>query len=117
VPLFVGAACLGGALLASGNLALAFALMIVVGACTTAFLPSFWPLPTEFLAESAAAASLGLINALGNLGGFLGPYGMGYLRSQTGSFAPGLIVLLMCMAAAGMLVLLVPARKEERRAG
>jgi ACS family tartrate transporter-like MFS transporter len=117
VPLFVGAACLGGALSFSGNLALAFALMIVVGACTTAFLPSFWPLPTEFLAESAAAASMGLINALGNLGGFLGPYAMGYLRSRTGSFAPGLIVLLACMAAAGMLVLLMPARKEEKLAG
>lgn len=117
VPLFVGAACLGGALFFSEKLALAFALMIVVGACTTAFLPSFWPLPTEFLAESAAAASIGLINALGNLGGFLGPYAMGYLRSRTGSFAPGLMVLLACMAAAGFLVLLMPRRKKEKLAG
>src|SRR6185295_16854456 len=114
LPLFLGAACLGGALASGSNLALAFALMVVVGACTTAFLPSFWPLPTEFLAESAAAASMGLINALGNLGGFLGPYAMGYLRSRTGSFAPGLLVLLLCMAAAGILVLLVPTRKEEK---
>ncbi len=117
VPLLVGATCLGSALVFSGELALAFALMIVVGACTTAFLPSFWPLPTEFLAESAAAASMGLINALGNLGGFLGPYAMGYLRMRTGSFAPGLVVLLTSMAAAGLLVLLVPARKEDRLAG
>jgi MFS transporter, ACS family, tartrate transporter len=117
LPLFVGASCLGSALVFRDELALAFALMIVVGACTTAFLPSFWPLPTEFLAESAAAASMGLINALGNLGGFLGPYAMGYLRSQTGSFAPGLIVLMTCMAAAGMLVLFMPARKEKRLAG
>jgi MFS transporter, ACS family, tartrate transporter len=117
LPLFVGASCLGSALVFRDELALAFALMIVVGACTTAFLPSFWPLPTEFLAESAAAASMGLINALGNLGGFLGPYAMGYLRSQTGSFAPGLIVLMTCMAAAGMLVLFMPGRKEKRLAG
>lgn len=116
-PLLVGAACLGGALLCSGDLALAFVLMVAVGACTTAFLPSFWPLPTEFLAESAAAASMGLINALGNLGGFLGPYAMGHLRSRTGSFAPGLLVLLTCMAAAGMLVLLVPAGKEGKLGG
>jgi MFS transporter, ACS family, tartrate transporter len=117
LPLFVGASCLGSALVFRDELALAFALMIVVGACTTAFLPSFWPLPTEFLAESAAAASMGLINALGNLGGFLGPYAMGYLRSQTGSFARGLIVLMTCMAAAGMLVLFMPGRKEKRLAG
>ena len=117
MPLLLGAACLGGALVSSGNLALAFALMVVVGACTTAFLPSFWPLPTEFLTESAAAASIGLINALGNLGGFLGPYAMGYLRSRTGSFVPGLIVLLACMAGAGMLALLMPAGKDGRLAG
>jgi len=42
---------------------------------------------------------------------------MGYLRSRTGSFAPGLMVFLACMAAAGMLVLLVPGRKEEKLAG
>ena len=51
------------------------------------------------------------------IGGFLGPCAMGYLRSRTGSFAPGLMVLLACMAAAGMLVLLVPGRKEEKLAG
>jgi MFS transporter, ACS family, tartrate transporter len=60
---------------------------------------------------------MGLINVLGNLGGFLGPYAMGFLRSQTGSFAPGLMVLLGCMGAAGLLVLLVPGRKEARLSG
>lgn len=115
VPLFIGAACLGFAIFFSNSLGVAFALMIVAGACTTAFLPSFWPLPSEFLVASAAAAAMGLINALGNLGGFLGPYAMGFLRSRTGSFLPGLIVLLTCMAVAGMLVLLLPARKDGQR--
>jgi MFS transporter, ACS family, tartrate transporter len=113
IPLFAGAASLGLAIFFSNSLGVAFALMIVVGACTTAFLPSFWPLPSEFLVTSAAAAAMGLINALGNLGGFLGPYAMGFLRSHTGSFAPGLLVLLMCMAAAGILVLFLPARKDS----
>lgn len=112
LPLFVGAACLLAALFTGGHLLVAFALMVIVGACTTAFLPSFWPLPTQFLSASAAAASIGLINALGNLGGFLGPYAMGFLRSLTGSFTAGLTVLLTCMAAGGVLVLLLPARKQ-----
>lgn len=115
IPLFAGAACLAGTVCFSDHLGVAFALMIVVGACTTAFLPSFWPLPSEFLVASAAAAAMGLINALGNLGGFLGPYAMGFLRSRTGSFLPGLIVLLTCMAAAGMLVLLLPARSDGQQ--
>jgi MFS transporter, ACS family, tartrate transporter len=108
LPLFVGAACLCGAIYSSGHLTAAFALMVVVGACTTAYLPSFWPLPTEFLSESAAAASIGLINALGNLGGFLGPSAVGLLRSRTGSFTPGLLALSVCMAGAGVLVLSLP---------
>jgi ACS family tartrate transporter-like MFS transporter len=113
VPLFGGAACLGAALLTSDRLALAFALMVVVGACTTAFLPSFWPLPTEFLSASAAAAAFGLINSLGNLGGFLGPFAMGFLRSRTGSFVPGLVVLLTCMAGGGALVLTIAKRGDQ----
>src|SRR5262245_658080 len=108
IPLFAGAAALGGAV-AAGNPALAFALMVIAGAATTAFLPSFWPLPTEFLSGSAAAAAIGLINSIGNLGGFLGPYAIGYLRWHSGSFTPGLLVLLAAMAGAGLLVLTLPA--------
>jgi MFS transporter, ACS family, tartrate transporter len=112
IPLFLAAASLFAAFFAGDHLLVAFALMLIVGACTTAFLPSFWPLPTQFLSTSAAAASIGLINALGNLGGFLGPYAMGFLRSLTGSFTAGLTVLLTCMAAGGVLVLLLPARMQ-----
>jgi MFS transporter, ACS family, tartrate transporter len=115
IPLLVGAACLGFAIFFSNSLGVSFVLLIVVGACTTAFLPSFWPLPSEFLVASAAAAAMGLINALGNLGGFLGPFAMGFLRSHTGSFAPGLLVLLACMAAAGCLVLFLPAHQHAQR--
>lgn len=115
VPLFAGAACLCAALFTGGHLLAAFVLMVVAGACTTAFLPSFWPLPTQFLSASAAAAAIGLINALGNLGGFLGPYAMGFLRSRTGSFTAGLAVLLACMTAGGLLVLRLPAHKGIER--
>jgi nitrate/nitrite transporter NarK len=89
----------------------AFALMVVVGACTTAFMPSFLPSPTEFLCESGAAAAIGLINSIGNLGGFLGSYAIGFLRSRTGSFTPRLLVLLTCLVSAGMLVPFLPSRR------
>lgn len=118
IPLFLGAVCLGGALFTSSHLLIAFAFMVVAGACTTAFMPSFWSLPTEFLSQSAAAAAIGLINSIGNLGGFLGPYVIGYLRTCRGSFTPGLLVLLICMTAAGGLVLLLPSplgSREESR--
>jgi MFS transporter, ACS family, tartrate transporter len=79
--------------------------LILAGACTTAFLPSFWALPTALLSESAAAASIGLINSVGNLGGFSGPYLIGYLGSITHSFTAGLLILTAGLFASGILVL------------
>jgi len=105
VPLILGGVSLAVAITVSSNIILGFASMIVVGACTSAFLPTFWALPTRVLSESAAAASIGFINSLGNLGGFAGPYAMGYLRTLTGSFTPGLTVLLACLCVAGIIVL------------
>jgi ACS family tartrate transporter-like MFS transporter len=110
-PLFLGASCLAVAIYFSTDLPLAFLCMIVVGACTTAFMPSFWALPTAILSESAAAASIGLINSVANLGGFAGPFLIGYLRTVTNSFTPGLIFLLICMVISGMLALFLNVRE------
>jgi ACS family tartrate transporter-like MFS transporter len=69
--------------------------------------PGFWPLPNVFLGRAAAAASLGLINSFGNLGGFLGPYILGALSDRTGGFGPGLLYLAVSSTLSGLLVLLV----------
>jgi MFS transporter, ACS family, tartrate transporter len=66
-------------------------LFTLVGARYFAYHPCFWAVPTPFLTESAAAASIGLINSLGNLGGSVGPAMMGYLVSRTHSFDAGLL--------------------------
>jgi len=71
-----------------------------------AALPVFWAIPAGFLAGSAAAGAIGLINSLGNLGGFAGPYLVGWLRQASGDFAAGLVILgLGCLAAAGTALL------------
>jgi MFS transporter, ACS family, tartrate transporter len=78
------------------------------------YLPGFWALPTSFLTGSAAAASIGLINSVGNLGGFVGPYVVGYVSRVTGSFFGGVLYLsLSAMIAAG-LVLCVRAAKSAQ---
>jgi nitrate/nitrite transporter NarK len=59
----------------------------------------FWTIPTRFLTGLAAAGGLAFINSIGTLGGFVGPYAVGWLRDTTGSFSAGL------MAMAGLLVL------------
>jgi MFS transporter, ACS family, tartrate transporter len=69
--------------------------------------PGFWPLPNLFLGPAAAAASIGLINSCGNLGGFFGTYLLGAISDRTGTFGPGLLYLAACSLASGLLVLLV----------
>jgi len=59
----------------------------------------FWTIPTRFLTGLAAAGGLAFINSVATLGGFVGPYAMGWLRDATGSFSAGL------MAMAGLLLL------------
>ena len=69
-------------------------------------------LPTLFLSESAAAVSIGLINSVGNLGGFVGPMVMGYLASRTHSFAAGLWYLVGSLIVSGILMLTVGAGRH-----
>ncbi len=53
----------------------------------------FWTIPTRFLAGVAAAGGLAFINSIGTLGGFAGPYLMGYLKETTGQFSAGISAL------------------------
>ena len=58
-----------------------------------AYMPAFWSLPNLFLVNAAAAGSIGLINSLGNLGGYFGPSVMGYLRHTTNSYSVSFWIL------------------------
>jgi len=58
-----------------------------------AFKSPFWSLPGLFLSRSTAAVSIAAINSIGNLGGFAGPYGIGYIKELTGSTYGGLLFL------------------------
>lgn len=69
------------------------------------YTPPFWSLPTAFLRGDSAAAGIALINSVGNLGGFLGPYLMGGIRDLTGDFNAGLLVLASAAVLSGMLVM------------
>ncbi|MCC7125789.1 MAG: MFS transporter [Acidobacteria bacterium] len=73
----------------------------------------FWTLATSFVGGTGAAAGIALINSVGNIGGFAGPYALGALRDATNSFSAGLIVIGVVVLLGGALVLVVP---DERRA-
>lgn len=89
-----------------------FTTMIAVTICAMGIcsaLPTFWPLPTTFLTGAAAAGGIALINSLGNLAGFVGPYVTGWLTDLTGSPKAGLWVVGAFMVAAGLTALSLKA--------
>ncbi len=67
--------------------------------------PTFWALPTAMLSGTAAAGGIALINSVGNLGGFVGPYAMGLVRDATGNFKLGLFAISCGALVAGLVVL------------
>jgi MFS transporter, ACS family, tartrate transporter len=65
----------------------------------------FWAIPPMVLGGAAAAAGIGLINAVGNLGGFFGPSIVGRLRDVTGGYSGGLLVLTGALVVEAVLIL------------
>jgi ACS family tartrate transporter-like MFS transporter len=72
----------------------------------------FWAVPPIFLGGTAAAAGIALINSIGNLGGFVGPTVMGWLRGATGTYSAGLLVLAAVLVFEAVLVLTLRLPKE-----
>jgi ACS family tartrate transporter-like MFS transporter len=114
-PLFVAAA--GIAL----STALDDPLLKMISLCVAGFgifacLPVFWTLPTAFLSGAAAAAGIAVINSIGNLAGFAGPFAMGWIKDRTGSYAGGLLVLAALGFIAMGIVLIVGRDKATEHA-
>jgi MFS transporter, ACS family, tartrate transporter len=112
VPVFIAAIALLGLVRLPGSTPLTLFLLTV--ACViSAFLPAFWAIPTEILSESAAAAAVGTINAIGSAAGFAGPYAFGYLHTRTGSFSYGFALIAVFGFVAGILILLTPGARQR----
>jgi MFS family permease len=86
----------------SGLVTLSLAALGIWGA-----LGPFWALPTAFLSGKAAAGSYALINSVGNLGGFVGPYLIGALKDATNSFTGRLLVMAGVLLVGGILTLVI----------
>ena len=91
-PLFVAAAGIAVST-ALNDPTLKMISLCVAGFGIFACLPVFWTLPTAFLSGAAAAAGIAVINSIGNLAGFAGPFAMGWIKDHTGSYAGGLLLL------------------------
>ena len=111
IPQLTAALALSAWLLAPHSNALLVVVFTLIGFGTTAHLPSFWALPTAFLADSAAAAAVGFINCTASIGGFFGPLIIGHLSERTDSFDVGFVFMIGCWIIASLLVLLCPRER------
>jgi MFS transporter, ACS family, tartrate transporter len=102
VPMFTTGIFLAFAVLAHDRVWLMTVFLCLTGFTAQAYMPPFWTLPTTLLGKSAAATAVGFI-CLGNLGGLAGPWLFGYLKTITGSYNAGLLVMSGCMLVAGAL--------------
>ncbi|MGW5841050.1 MFS transporter [Methylorubrum extorquens] len=77
--------------------------------------PPLWAMPTMFLSGSAAAVGIATINSIGNLGGFVGPWAIGWIKDRTGSFTGGLIFVagLLILSAVVTLIVARTGRRPE----
>jgi MFS transporter, ACS family, tartrate transporter len=115
IPILLTSVALGSAILAGDRLGLVIAFFCLVGFCFQAYLPVFWTLPTAFLGKAAAATAIGTINSFGNLGGFVGPYIFGYLKTSTGRYETGLWFLTGCMLVSGLLATRIRVDKNNAK--
>lgn len=94
---------------------LSFSFICLAGAGPYAALGPFWAIPTETLPRAVAASAMGMVNAIGNLGGYFGPLLVGYLNQRTGNFLYGFGLLsLGLLVSSALTFLLHPARVATR---
>ncbi|WP_293551341.1 MFS transporter [Parvibaculum sp.] len=106
ISCLVGAAgFIGGAYFQSPLLVILSLGLAAIG--TYVSIVPFWAVPPIFLGGTAAAGGIALINATGNLGGFVGPYIVGWVKNTTQSYTAGILALAVALAAAAGLILMM----------
>jgi sugar phosphate permease len=109
LPMFIGAAGMGiGTFISNPSLNFIFVIITAIGVYSA--FGVWWSYPTTFLSGMAAAGAVGLINSFGNVGGYVGPYLTGFVKTMTGSFHWAYVYLACSLAAAGVLMLTLKRR-------
>jgi len=106
LPAFLGALALIGLIYANGNMVLSFVLLSLASLGIITTMPLFWSIPTGYLKGPAAACGIAFINSLGLTGGFVSPFVLGWIKTNTGSLDLGNWLMAGVMAAGGLVILL-----------
>lgn len=112
VPCGIGALGFVLTVIAPQTLAISLATLSIAAFGIWGTLGPYWTLPTAFLRGTAAAGGIALVNSVGNVGGFIGPILIGWIRDSTGQFAPGLLTLAGILVLGAVVVLAMHDRRN-----
>jgi ACS family tartrate transporter-like MFS transporter len=90
---------------AGGMPVLVVASFAIAGMGVMSYYPPYWALPTRLLSDRSAAASFGFVNLIANLGGFAGPYMVGFLTDRTGTYVAGVLLLVSTAVLSGLVLM------------
>ncbi|MEM5314972.1 MFS transporter [Paraburkholderia sp. JHI869] len=108
-------ACLAFVVAGQATTALMIVLaLIVVNVGISAAKAPLWAMPSMFLSGAGAAAGIASINSIGNLGGFVGPAVIGWLKQTTGSYTAGLYVVAATLAVSALVTLLLSRKASQQ---
>jgi ACS family tartrate transporter-like MFS transporter len=110
-------ACLGLVFAGKADTALLVVLALVaVNVGISSAKAPLWAMPSAFLSGAGAAAGIAMINSIGNLGGFVGPFAIGWLKTVTGGYAAGLYVVAATLAVSAVVTLLLSRQAKRAQA-
>ena len=107
-------ACLGFVFAGGATSALMIILaLVVVNIGISAAKAPLWAMPSMFLSGAGAAAGIAMINSVGNLGGFVGPFAIGWLKNVTGGYSAGLYVVGATLAVSAVVTLMLSRQSKQ----
>lgn len=112
--MFLGAFGLMLSIWVGHNLVLAVIALSIAAAGIISFSPIMWTMPTAFLGGATAAATIGAINSLANLGGFASPYLIGWIRDTFNSTAPAIYIIAGGLICSGLIALSFDPKQVNR---
>jgi ACS family tartrate transporter-like MFS transporter len=114
IPLLIGGVSFTLLAAISGaSMFLTVAFWCVIASCIESAWSPIFSLPNEFLTGFSAAAGIALINSIGSIGGFVGPYALGEINKGTGSFRGGLVFAGASLFISAMLILALRKRTAQ----
>jgi ACS family tartrate transporter-like MFS transporter len=105
IPLVAAGVMFSLLIFARHDVPLAIFFLLLGSGFLYAYYPTFWAIPTMMLSESAAAATFGLINSIGQLGGFVGNYMIGFLNIRTHSLSASFGFISLVYVVGGAMIL------------